>query len=103
LPPPIDPLDLNVVVSEDERRSGSLSAGNIRLGVLLLHTRGYVVLKGAIPGWLVTELRSRFRQLYEEALRHYRAGTGDVATSGPSELANCVFWERGSRYRIFLD
>jgi hypothetical protein len=101
LPPPIDPLDLGVVVSEDERRSGCLSAENIGLGSLLLHARGYVVLTGAVPESLVTELRSSFQPLLEETMRRHRAGRRHMPLRHQPELANCVFWEKGSRFRIF--
>jgi ectoine hydroxylase-related dioxygenase (phytanoyl-CoA dioxygenase family) len=97
----IDMLDLNVVISEQEHRDGRLSAENVRLGTLLLHARGYVILKGAVPESLIAELRSSFRELYAESMRHYRAGQHDTPAVDPSARVKCVFWERHSRFRIF--
>lgn len=97
---PTDPLDLNIVISDGERRSGWLSAENTRLGALLLHARGYVVLAGAIPDSLLAQLRSSFEELFEESMRHYRGGRHQAPSGDPSG-ADGVFWERGSRFRIF--
>lgn len=90
----------NIVISEEERRDGRLSTENARLGTLLLHARGYVILKGAVPESLVTELRSSFQELYAESMQVCRSGQHDT----PADLqarAKCVFWERDSRFRIF--
>ncbi|MGH3969432.1 MAG: hypothetical protein ACRDTV_15285, partial [Mycobacterium sp.] len=89
MPASTDPLDGNVVVSAQEHRDGGLTGENIRLGTLLLHTRGYVILHGAVPERLVVELQSTFRQLYQDCLQQT-----PVAGS-------IVFWERGARFRIF--
>jgi ectoine hydroxylase-related dioxygenase (phytanoyl-CoA dioxygenase family) len=101
LPELIDPLDMNIVISEQEHREGLLSAEHIRLGTLLLHARGYVILKGALPGPLVAELGSRFRKLYEESVQQCRVGERQTTQGNVPAGAKCVFWERGSRFRIF--
>lgn len=96
----VEPLDRNIVISHREHQDGQLSADNVRLGALLLHARGYVILKGAIPQSLVSELRRGFDELYEDNMRQYRAGQRQT----PGELqarSKSVFWERGSRFRIF--
>ena len=45
----MDPLDRNIEISEEERRAGALSVENRKLGAMLLHGRGYVLLKNALP------------------------------------------------------
>jgi len=101
LPAPTDPLELNVIVSEQEHRDGRLSAENTRLGTLLLHARGYVILEGALPESVVAELGSSFGELYAESLRHYRTGQRDISPSDLQVGAKSVSWERSSRFRIF--
>lgn len=99
--PPIDPLDLNVVISEQERDNGELSPENVRLGTLLLNTRGYVILEGAVPESLVAELRSSFGELYDDTLHDHRSGRPRIAPGSVHNLAASVFWERALRFRIF--
>lgn len=99
MPRSIDPLEVNVVVSEQEHRDGRLSAENVRLGTLLLHARGYVILRGALPEALVADLRSSFRAIFAEIMEQYRAGQRQ--TPPEDQNARCMFWERGSRFRIF--
>lgn len=101
MPARIDPRELNVIVSDQEHRDGRLSAENTRLGTLLLHARGYVILQGALPESLVAELRSNFVELYAESLRHHRLGQRERSASDLQVGAKSVSWERGSRFRIF--
>jgi hypothetical protein len=98
---PPDPLDANIVISEQELRRGTLLPENVRLGVMLLHARGYVVLEGAVPQPLVNELRLSFGTLYEFSLQRHRAGHGRDTFTGIDEGEDSVFWERESRFRIF--
>ena len=95
------PLDLNIIISDEERRNGSLSSENIQLGVMLLHARGYVVLKGALPEALVSELRSNFKPIYEENAQRLQTRRDYTEFIGEGEERNSVFWERKSRFRIF--
>jgi len=97
---PTDPLDSNIVISGRERRTGRLSTENTRLGAMLLHTRGYVILTAAIPDSLLAQLQSSFQRLYEQSIQHYRAGRHRTPP-GDEPAADGVFWERGSRFRIF--
>lgn len=101
LPTAIGPLELNVIVSEQEHRDGRLSSENTRLGTLLLHTRGYVILKGALAESLVVDLRASFGKLFAESLRNYRTGQRDISATDLQVGANSVSWERRSRFRIF--
>jgi ectoine hydroxylase-related dioxygenase (phytanoyl-CoA dioxygenase family) len=96
-----DPLDLNIIISDRERRNGTLSIENTQLGVMLLHTRGYVVLNGAVPESLVTELHSRFKTIYEDNVQRLRAGQPRTSFIGEGEHGHSVFWEKNSRFRIF--
>jgi ectoine hydroxylase-related dioxygenase (phytanoyl-CoA dioxygenase family) len=100
-PESTDPLDLNVVVSDEEHHNGELSPEHVRLGTLLLHARGYVVLKGALPKPLVEALRSNFQRLYEDCMRRFQAGLGRPRRGDEPRTTGTVFWERGSRFRIF--
>ncbi len=97
----INPLDLNIIISDQERRNGALSAENIQLGVMLLYARGYVVLKGAVPESLVTELHSSFKLLYEESVQRLHTEPQRSGFIGEGETERNVFWERNSRFRIF--
>jgi ectoine hydroxylase-related dioxygenase (phytanoyl-CoA dioxygenase family) len=101
VPASIDPLEMNVVISPQEHRDGVLTAENVRLGTLLLHARGYVILKGAIPEALVAEVQSSFRALYEECVQHHRAGQRQTPPGDQQSAGTTVFWERGARFRIF--
>ncbi len=96
-----DPLDMNIIVSEEERRNGTLSIENTRLGVMLVHARGYVVLKGALPDPLVTELCSDFRAIYNDNAQRLRADGHRTQFIGEGESGHSVFWEKKSRFRIF--
>jgi ectoine hydroxylase-related dioxygenase (phytanoyl-CoA dioxygenase family) len=95
-----DPLDLNVVISERERGIGRLCTENIRLGALLLYARGYVILTGAIPDSLLVQLRSSFDQLFQQCLKQVRAERCETPPADQQD-ADCLFWERASRFRIF--
>jgi len=97
----IDPLDLNIIISERERRSGTLSIENTQLGVMLLHARGYVVLRGAIPESLVTELYARFKTMYKDNVQRLHAEGHRTRFIGEGENGHSVFWEKNSRFRIF--
>lgn len=93
-----DPLDSNIVISDEERRCGLLSAENTKLGAMLLHCRGYVVLGGAVPAELVTRMRSAFDGLYADCTA---SATGSPAVVLSGRATKTVFWERGARLRIF--
>lgn len=93
-----DPLDSTIVISEEERRLGHLSAENRRLGAMLLHCRGYVVLSGAVPAELVARMRSAFNGIYADC-KASATGARAVVLSG--KATRTVFWERGARMRIF--
>ena len=95
-----DPLDSNVIISDQERQNGTLSTENMQLGVMLLHARGYVLLKGAVPESLVSELRSSFKPIYEENVRRLQSGPHYTEFIGEGEDGGSVFWERKSRFRI---
>lgn len=94
-------LESNVVISEQEQRNDRLSAENVRLATLLLHARGYVILKGAVPEAVVAELRTHFEELYNESVRQYHNGHRATPCGDLQASANSTFWERGSRFRIF--
>ena len=103
-----DPLDNSVIISDEERRKETLSNENNQLGVMLLHARGYVVLKGAVPEPLVAELRSRFKQIFDANVRYLREGRQAPPTTTAGwgggqhiEGKESFFFEINSRLRIF--
>ena len=98
---PTDPLDRNIIISEQERRNGTLSTENTQLGVMLLHARGYVVLKGALPDTLVTELHTLFKIMYEDNVQRLQTRQHRTRFIGEGENGHSVFWEKNSRFRIF--
>jgi ectoine hydroxylase-related dioxygenase (phytanoyl-CoA dioxygenase family) len=97
----LDPLDLNIEISDEEHGSGVLSTDNERLGALLLHTRGYVILRNAIPQPLVTELRAQYQDMYEKSRAEHQAGATRTPFDRERAEDQSVFWERGGRFRIF--
>jgi ectoine hydroxylase-related dioxygenase (phytanoyl-CoA dioxygenase family) len=95
---PLDPLDRTIVVSDDERRQGTLSPQNRKLGAMVLHARGYVVLERALPLEFVDELREAFAPLYADCTTTVVRGHSKV---NESERTKTSFWERKARFRIF--
>ena len=67
--PTEDIVDRNLIVSDEERRTGQLSPEHLRLGLMLLLCRGYVVLKRALPLELVEAVRSRFTVILDDCQR----------------------------------
>src|SRR3954453_5304542 len=88
---------LDVTISEGERAAGRLGDENLRTAVLLLHTAGYVVLRDALPRDFVTEVRRTFEDILRDC-EHSREGDGWYQVS---DRHQAVFWERGSRWRVF--
>ncbi|HET9622891.1 MAG TPA: phytanoyl-CoA dioxygenase family protein [Kofleriaceae bacterium] len=95
----MDPLDRSIQISEEERRSGALSADHKKLGAMLLHGRGFVLLKNAVPEDLVTELRTVFRDIYADCKASKAPDTSREITIGAA--TGTKFWHRNARYRIF--
>lgn len=91
---PTDPLDLNIIISDRERCSGTLSIENTQLGVMLLHARGYVVLKDAVPESLVTELYAKFKTMYTDNVQRLHAEGHRTRFIGEGENGHSVFWEK---------
>ena len=71
---------------------------NRKLGAMLLHARGYVLLKGAVPEALVTEMHDAFRTIYADCQEAMVDRRGKLLVG---KATNTVFWERKARYRIF--
>jgi ectoine hydroxylase-related dioxygenase (phytanoyl-CoA dioxygenase family) len=93
------PLDGGIVISDDERRRNALSDENRKLGAMLLHGRGFVLLHNAVPLDLVAELRNGFQTIFTDCRGslHKQRGTDPIT----SDATRTVFWERRSRFRIF--
>jgi len=93
-----DPLDRGIFLSEQERRDRVLSPENRKLGVMLLHARGFVILHGAVPEALVTRMRDTFKEIYADCLDSMSDRSTKLLTG---KATGTVFWERKARYRIF--
>lgn len=92
---------MNVAISAEERRSGRLSGENQQLGCLLLHTRGYVILRNAIPESLISELRSSYGETYDRYLAEHDEGSGITWFDEAPGAGHGAVWERAGRFRIF--
>jgi ectoine hydroxylase-related dioxygenase (phytanoyl-CoA dioxygenase family) len=88
---------LDVRISEDERSTGRLDDESLRTAALLLHTAGYVVLRDALPSDFVAQVRDAFEDILRDCERS-REGDGWYQVS---DRHRAVFWERGSRWRVF--
>lgn len=95
------PLDLNIDVSEEEFSTGRLSRQNVQLGVMLLHMRGYVILRNAVPLSLVSDLRASFEPIYAEDAGRRDSDRASAPWLHEIDAGDSVYWERGSRFRIF--
>jgi ectoine hydroxylase-related dioxygenase (phytanoyl-CoA dioxygenase family) len=88
---------LEVTISEEERRGGHLTPGNLRDARRLLRLGGYVVLRDAFPRDLVRATAGEFADILRDCIAS-REGDGWYQVSNRSQA---VFWERGARWRIF--
>jgi len=81
--------------AELDRRS--LSEQSFREAALLLHTRGYVILRGAIPPAAAAQAAEEFRRVFADCVA---SKDGDAWYQVGRETG-AVFWERNHRWRIF--
>src|SRR5262245_64569343 len=88
---------LEVRVSDEERAAGQLRPDGFRTAALLLHTAGYVVLRDALPRDLVDRARVEFDDILRDCVES-REGEAWYQVSARKQA---VFWERGSRWRVF--
>ncbi len=89
--------ELPIVISDAEREARALTDDHLRLAVLLLHTRGWVVLRGAIPGDLAAAAEEAFDRIRRDCFAS-KDGDGWYQVGRQTEA---VFWERNRRWRIF--
>lgn len=95
----MDPLDRGLEISDEERRTGVLSDEHRKLGAMLLHGRGYVLLKHAVPLDLIAELRGAFRDIYADCKASMGPEKSRDITLGA--VTGTRFWQRNHRFRIF--
>lgn len=86
-----------ITVTDAERDQRALSPETLRLATLLLHTRGYVILRGGMPVMVAEEAADQFRQIHADCMAS-RGGDGWWQVARQSRA---VFWERNHRWRIF--
>jgi ectoine hydroxylase-related dioxygenase (phytanoyl-CoA dioxygenase family) len=89
--------NFEITVSEKEREQGALLPETLRLATLLVHTRGYVILRGGMPVAVANEAADRFRQIHADCMAS-REGDGWWQVARDTKA---VFWERNHRWRIF--
>lgn len=89
--------DLEVIISETEMRQSTLLPEHFRLAGLLLHTRGYVTLKRAVPAEIAQTAAAEFHRIYHDCLAS-KQGDGWYQIAQETQA---VFWERDCRWRIF--
>jgi ectoine hydroxylase-related dioxygenase (phytanoyl-CoA dioxygenase family) len=88
---------LEVRVTDEERARGELASESLRRAAVLLHTRGFVVLRDALPADLIAEARDAFAEILQDCIES-RHGDGWYQVS---QRRQAVFWERAARWRIF--
>ncbi|RBP43891.1 phytanoyl-CoA dioxygenase PhyH [Roseimicrobium gellanilyticum] len=86
-----------ISVTDAERDQHVLFPETLRLATLLLHTRGYVILRGGMPVQIAEEAAERFRQIHADCMAS-REGDGWWQVGHQTKA---VFWERNHRWRIF--
>ncbi|MDX6699499.1 MAG: hypothetical protein QOE65_2896 [Solirubrobacteraceae bacterium] len=86
-----------VAISAAERAARTLEEETFREALLLLHTRGWVVLRGAIPEARATALQADFERIRDDCFAS-RDGDGWYQVARETQA---VFWERNHRWRIF--
>jgi ectoine hydroxylase-related dioxygenase (phytanoyl-CoA dioxygenase family) len=91
------PNEQPILVTEEERTRRTLSEANFRQAALLLHTRGYVIFKGAIPIDLAEEASRCFEVIFRDCVAS-KNGDGWYQVARETQA---VFWERNYRWRIF--
>lgn len=87
----------NITISEEELGSANLSTANRKLATMLLHTRGYVVLRNAVPKDLVQKIRTEFADIYQDCEESRDTKSTAAQTS---RRKKATFWEKKARMRI---
>jgi ectoine hydroxylase-related dioxygenase (phytanoyl-CoA dioxygenase family) len=86
-----------IVVSGAEREARALTEAHFRLAALLLHTRGWVILRDAIPAPLAAAAEAEFDRIRRDCFAS-KDGDGWYQVARETQA---VFWERNHRWRIF--
>ncbi len=90
-------LEEPVLITEEERTQRRLSEAHLREAALLLHTRGYVILRNGVPAELARRAADCFGEIYRDCVAS-KNGDGWYQVGRDT---NAVFWERNFRWRIF--
>jgi hypothetical protein len=95
--------ELDIAVSAGELEAGRLSDRNHRAAALLLHTRGCVILRGALPTAVVAAADDAFAGIFADCLASRDSETLHMAgiTCRIAQQTRAVFWERNRRWRVF--
>lgn len=86
-----------IAITGAEREARALSDEHFRLAALLLHTRGWVILRDAIPAALAAAADAEFDRIRRDC---FASKDGDGWYQEARET-QAVFWERNHRWRIF--
>jgi len=94
----LEGLNKNIKISDEEQVSKSLTRYNLQLAMLLLVTRGYVILKNALPPDLVEDLKKSYFNIYKDCQESYEEGNDNIQLSNKE---NTYFYNKKARFRIF--
>jgi ectoine hydroxylase-related dioxygenase (phytanoyl-CoA dioxygenase family) len=95
--------DVDITISTEELEQEGLSAASHRVAALLLHTRGYVILRGAVPAAVVAEVAEGFGDVFADCVASEDGDSLHMAgiRCRIARKTQAVFWERNHRWRIF--
>jgi ectoine hydroxylase-related dioxygenase (phytanoyl-CoA dioxygenase family) len=95
--------DVDIAVSTEELQHGVLSAASHRLAALMLHTRGYVILRGAIPAAVVAAAGDAFADIFADCVASEDGESFEMAgiRCRLARQTGAAFWARNHRWRIF--
>lgn len=95
----VDPSEAELVIALARRDpdEGRLTADQLRLARLVLHTRGYLILRNAVPANVYREARRCFDEVFADCVDSKQGDDWYQV----ARATGAVFWERNHRWRIF--
>lgn len=90
-------LEGHIAITPAELEARALTPDQLRRAALLLHTRGYVILKGGMPLTVAEAARDHFAAVFQDCVAS-KQGDGWYQVARETQA---VFWERNFRWRIF--
>ena len=95
-------------LSDAEQTCGVPLPSTLRLAAMLLHSAGYVVLRGAMPNGTVSSLRESLQWAVDTSLRITKEGRAPEGTARGVSINECDHedavcysgWHQGNRYKL---